>query len=138
MKKILLAKPGLDGHDVGVKVLAHALKENGFNVIYTGLRKSIEDIVATAKKENADVIGLSILSGTHQVLCEKMNEVMNENKLKTPWVVGGNIPAQDVLSLEKAGAQKAFATGTKIETVIDYIKSLPMTNQPIEDENNNQ
>ena len=124
VKKILLAKPGLDGHDVGVKVLAHALKANGFDVIYTGLRKSIEDIVARAKKENAGVIGLSILSGTHQVLCEKMNEVMKENKIRTPWVVGGNIPAQDVDLLEKTGAKKAFPTGTQIETVVQYIKSL--------------
>ncbi|TAL58142.1 MAG: methylmalonyl-CoA mutase [Bacteroidetes bacterium] len=122
--KVLLAKPGLDGHDVGVKVLAHALKENGFKVVYTGLRKSIEDIVERAKKENADVIGLSILSGTHQVLCERMNKVMKENKIKTPWVVGGNIPSQDVLALEKTGAKKAFPTGTQIETVVQYIKSL--------------
>ncbi len=123
-KKILLAKPGLDGHDVGVKVLAHALKENGFEVVYTGLRKSIEDIVDRAKKEKPDIIGLSILSGTHQVLCERMNDVMRENKLKTHWVVGGNIPAQDVELLEKTGAKKAFPTGTKIETVVEYIKSL--------------
>lgn len=123
-KKILLAKPGLDGHDVGVKVLAHALKENGFEIVYTGLRKSIEDIVAIAKKENADVIGLSILSGTHQVLCERMNETMIKTKLAIPWVVGGNIPAQDVEALEKLGAKKAFPTGTKIETVVEYIKSL--------------
>ncbi len=122
--KILLAKPGLDGHDVGVKVLAHALKEAGFAVVYTGLRKSIEDIVLRAKKENADAIGLSILSGTHEVLCQRMSDVMKENKLKTPWVVGGNIPAQDVNALEKIGARKAFATGTTIDTVVNYIKAL--------------
>lgn len=124
MKKIVLAKPGLDGHDVGVKVLAHALKESGYNVIYTGLRRSIEEIVTRAINEKADIIGLSILSGTHQVLCERMNEVMIEKKLKTPWVVGGNIPAQDVEFLEKTGAKKAFPTGTRIDTVIEYIKSL--------------
>jgi methylmalonyl-CoA mutase C-terminal domain/subunit len=124
VKKILLAKPGLDGHDVGVKVLAHALKENGFEVIYTGLRKSIEDIVARAKKENVEAIGLSILSGTHHVLCEKMNEEMKKNSLNITWVVGGNIPSQDVSSLEKTGATKAFATGTKIEEVVNYFKSL--------------
>lgn len=123
-KKIILAKPGLDGHDVGVKVLAHALKENGFRVVYTGLRKSIEDIVACAKNENADLIGLSILSGTHQILCEKMAQVMKDQNVNTPWVVGGNIPAQDVSSLEKTGAKRAFPTGTKIETVIDYIKTM--------------
>lgn len=122
--KILLAKPGLDGHDVGVKVLAHAIKETGFEVFYTGLRKSIEDIVARARKENVDVIGLSILSGTHLILCERMNEVMKENKLNMPWIVGGNIPLQDVEKLEKIGVKKAFATGTKIETVVEYIKSL--------------
>lgn len=122
--KVLLAKPGLDGHDVGVKVLAHALKENGFQVVYTGLRKSIEDIVARAKNEKADVIGLSILSGTHQVLCERMNEVMREQKLSIPWLVGGNIPADDVATLEQSGATKAFATGTKIDTVVDYIRKL--------------
>lgn len=122
--KILLAKPGLDGHDVGVKVLAHALKEAGHEVIYTGLRKSIEDIVSRAKKENPVVIGLSILSGTHQVLCEKMNEEMKKNNLNIPWIVGGNIPAEDVSLLEKAGAKKAFATGTTIETVVGYINTL--------------
>lgn len=123
-KRILLAKPGLDGHDVGVKVLAHALKDAGFKVVYTGLRKSIEDIVSKAKLEKADVIGLSILSGTHQVLCERMNEAMKKNKLSTVWIVGGNIPAQDVRELENTGAKKAFPTGTTIETVIQYIKSL--------------
>lgn len=122
--KILLAKPGLDGHDVGVKVLAYALKEAGHEVMYTGLRKSIEDIVARARKENSDVIGLSILSGTHQILCEKLNEQMKNNNLQVPWIVGGNIPAEDVLSLEKSGAKKAFATGTTIETVVSYINSL--------------
>ena len=122
--KILLAKPGLDGHDVGVKVLAHALKEAGHTVIYTGLRKSIGDIAARAKKESPDVIGLSILSGTHQILCEKLNEEMAKNKLFVPWIVGGNIPAEDISSLEKSGAKKAFPTGTRIETVVSYINSL--------------
>jgi methylmalonyl-CoA mutase, C-terminal domain len=122
--KILLAKPGLDGHDVGVKVLAHALKEKGFDVKYTGLRKSIEEIVERAKTEKADLIGLSILSGTHHILCEKMNEVMREKSIEIPWLVGGNIPAQDVEALERTGAKKAFPTGTKIETVIEFIKSI--------------
>jgi methylmalonyl-CoA mutase C-terminal domain/subunit len=112
-KKIILAKPGLDGHDVGVKVLAHALKENGYQVVYTGLRKSIEDIVACAKKENADLIGLSILSGTHQILCEKMTQVMKDQNVKTPWVVGGNIPAQDVSSLEKNRCKKSVSYRNK-------------------------
>lgn len=122
--KILLAKPGLDGHDVGVKVLAHALKDAGHEVIYTGLRKSIEEIVARAKKENPGVIGLSILSGTHLVLCEKMNKEMVKCNLSFPWIVGGNIPAEDVSSLEKSGAKKAFSTGTTIEAVVEYINTF--------------
>ncbi len=119
--KVLLAKPGLDGHDVGVKVLAHALKEAGHKVVYTGLRKSIEEIVQQATDEKPDIIGLSILSGTHQILCEKLTEEMLKHKLNIPWIVGGNIPAEDVEALRKTGAVEAFPTGTQIETVVGYI-----------------
>ena len=122
--KVLLAKPGLDGHDVGVKVLAHALKEAGHHVVYTGLRKSIEEIVHKVKSENPDIIGLSILSGTHLILCEKMNEEMKKSNNKTPWIVGGNIPTEDVIALRKTGAMEAFPTGTQIETVIEYISNF--------------
>ena len=122
--KVLLAKPGLDGHDVGVKVLAHALKAAGHQVVYTGLRKSMEEIVQQAKVEKPDVIGLSILSGTHQILCEKMNEEMRKHKLNIPWIVGGNIPAEDVNDLRKTGAAEAFPTGTQIETVVGYISNF--------------
>ena|ERR1039458_2536607 len=122
--KILLAKPGLDGHDVGVKVLAHAMIEVGFHVVYTGLRKSIEQIVERAKIEDVDVIGLSILSGTHIPLCERMKEVMDEKKLDIPWIVGGNIPAQDVTALENLGATKAFPTGTTINAVVEYVEGM--------------
>lgn len=122
--KILLAKPGLDGHDVGVKVLAHALKDAGFTVVYTGLRKSIEEIVQKAKKENADAIGLSILSGTHLILCGKMCEEMQKIELNIPWIVGGNIPHADVIPLKKLGAKGAFPTGTTIEEVVNYFKTI--------------
>ncbi|HAW52107.1 MAG TPA: methylmalonyl-CoA mutase [Flavobacteriales bacterium] len=125
--KILLSKPGLDGHDVGVKVLAHALTEAGYQVKYSGLRKSIEDIVRMAREYNADVIGLSILSGTHLILCEKMKQEMEDQKLTIPWVVGGNIPAQDVEQLIKTGASAAFATGTKIQDVVDYFEELKIS-----------
>lgn len=125
--KILLSKPGLDGHDVGVKVLAHALTEAGYQVKYSGLRKSIEDIVRMAREYNADVIGLSILSGTHLILCEKMKQEMEDQKLTIPWVVGGNIPAQDVEQLIKTGAAAAFATGTKIQDVVDYFEELKIS-----------
>lgn len=122
--KILLSKPGLDGHDVGVKVLAHALIEEGYEVKYTGLRKSIYEIITMAKEYEADVIGLSILSGTHLILCKKMNEEMQNQKLNIPWVVGGNIPAQDIDQLYKIGATAAFATGTKVREVVEYFEEI--------------
>ncbi|MDO8366662.1 MAG: cobalamin-dependent protein [Saprospiraceae bacterium] len=122
--KILLAKPGLDGHDVGVKVLAHGLKDAGFEVVYTGLRKSIETIVDMAVERQADAIGLSILSGTHLILAERMNGVMAERKLDIPWLVGGNIPVLDVPKLEASGAAKAFPTGSKIQEIIEYFETL--------------
>jgi len=122
--KILLSKPGLDGHDVGVKVLAHGLIEAGFEVIYTGLRKSIEDIVRIALENKVDAIGLSILSGTHLVLAKKMGDVMNQNNLRIPWFVGGNIPVRDVEELQNLGATKAFATSTKVMEVVDYFNQL--------------
>lgn len=122
--KILLAKPGLDGHDVGVKVLAHALKDAGFEVKYTGLRKSIEEILEMAKLEKVDAIGLSILSGTHLVLCNRMRQVMEEMKLSIPWVAGGNIPAGDCEELRALGASEAFPTGTTIETVVQYFDGI--------------
>jgi len=122
--KILLSKPGLDGHDVGVKVLAHALIDEGYEVKYTGLRKSIEEIIAMAKEYRSDVIGLSILSGTHLILCKKMAEEMKNQNLHLPWIVGGNIPAQDVEQLLEIGATSAFATGTKIQEVVNYFEEL--------------
>lgn len=122
--KILLAKPGLDGHDVGVKVLAHALKDAGFEVFYTGLRKSPEEIVKMAIENKVDVIGLSILSGTHKIITQRIKDIMNENKLHIPWVVGGNIPAQDVGPLLKIGPAAVFATGTKVDEVVSFFKQM--------------
>ncbi|OFX53940.1 MAG: methylmalonyl-CoA mutase [Bacteroidetes bacterium GWA2_30_7] len=122
--KILLSKPGLDGHDVGVKVLAHALKDAGFEIVYTGLRKSPEEIVKMAIDNKVDVIGLSILSGTHTIITQKVKDVMTANKLQIPWIVGGNIPAQDVEPLMKLGPNAVFATGTKIDDVVSYFKEL--------------
>ncbi|MFQ5334502.1 MAG: cobalamin B12-binding domain-containing protein [Flavobacteriales bacterium] len=124
--KVLLAKPGLDGHDVGVKVLAHGLKEAGFDVAYTGLRKSIEQIVDMAVELNVDIIGLSILSGTHLILAEKMKEVMDERKLEIPWFVGGNIPQDDIEALKKLGATNAFATGSTLKQVVEYISEIKL------------
>ncbi len=126
--KILLSKPGLDGHDVGVKVLAHAVIDAGFEVAYSGLRKSIEEIVQKAIDIEADVIGLSILSGTHLILCGEMREVMDNHGLTIPWLVGGNIPHGDVDALLDLGAASAFPTGTTVEEVINYLKILEKKN----------
>ena len=125
--KILLAKPGLDGHDVGVKVLAHGLIDAGFKVVYTGLRKTIEEIVDMAVENKVDIIGLSILSGTHLVLAKKMKEVLSERKLNTPWFVGGNIPAKDITELKKIGAAQAFSTGSKVAEVVAYFNTIKVT-----------
>lgn len=122
--KVLLSKPGLDGHDVGVKVLAHGLIDAGYEVVYTGLRKTIEEIIEAAIKNNVDIIGMSILSGTHLVLAEKMNKVMKEKKLNIPWFVGGNIPAKDIEKLKQLGAHNAFPTGSKISDVVNYFNSI--------------
>ncbi len=122
--KVLLGKPGLDGHDVGVKVLAHGLIEVGFEIIYSGLRKSIEQIIDLAVQHNVDIIGLSILSGTHLILAKKMQEVMNARNLQIPWFVGGNIPVDDVDKLIAIGAKKAFPTGSKVQDVIAYFETL--------------
>jgi methylmalonyl-CoA mutase C-terminal domain/subunit len=126
--KILLGKPGLDGHDVGVKVLAHALVDAGFDVVYTGLRKTIEQIVDKAVEAKTDIIGLSILSGTHLVLCQQMKDELSRRNLSIPWIVGGNIPDEDVDKIRVIGANEAFATGTSIETVINYFKQLEIEN----------
>ncbi|CAG0976375.1 MAG: methylmalonyl-CoA mutase [Bacteroidetes bacterium] len=122
--KVLLSKPGLDGHDVGVKVLAHGLIDAGFEVVYTGLRKTIEEIVDAAIKNKVDIIGMSILSGTHLVLAKKMNEVMQQKKLNIPWFVGGNIPAKDIEKLKQLGAHNAFPTGSKIADVVNYFNTI--------------
>jgi methylmalonyl-CoA mutase C-terminal domain/subunit len=122
--KILLGKPGLDGHDVGVKVLAHALTDSGFDVVYSGLRKPVEEIIKMAAQNKVDVIGLSILSGTHLVLCEQMKEEMDKSDLSIPWILGGNIPDDDVDAVKALGATAAFATGTSLEEVVDYFSKL--------------
>ena len=122
--KILLGKPGLDGHDVGVKVLGHALVEAGFEVVYSGLRRSIEEIVRMAVDNKVDVVGLSILSGTHVVLCEQLKEEINKVKKDIPWIVGGNIPDDDVDKIKACGAEEAFPTGTTMDEVIDYLKKF--------------
>ncbi|MCL5990566.1 MAG: cobalamin-dependent protein, partial [Bacteroidetes bacterium] len=109
---------------VGVKVLAHALIEEGFDVVYTGLRKTIGQIVDKAVDVKADVIGLSILSGTHIVLCQQLKDELSKRSLSIPWIVGGNIPDEDVERIKIIGADAAFPTGTSIGTVVNYFKKF--------------
>jgi methylmalonyl-CoA mutase C-terminal domain/subunit len=121
--RVLVAKPGLDGHDKGAKVVAHALKEAGMEVIYTGLHKTIEEIVNTALEEDVDVIGLSIYSGAHLPLSKKLMRQLKEKQLTGKLVlVGGNIPQGDVKILKDYGVTEVFPVGAKLETIIGFIK----------------
>ncbi len=121
--RILLAKPGLDGHDVGAKVVVRALLDAGFEVVYTGLRKTPEEIVARAAAENADVVGLSILSGSHLPLCRRIRDLMAESDIGNRlWLVGGNIPARDHDELRRMGVDGIFPTGARLEDIVQFIR----------------
>jgi methylmalonyl-CoA mutase C-terminal domain/subunit len=121
--RVLLAKPGLDGHDVGAKIVVRALMAAGFDVIYTGLRKSPEQIVSTACDEDVDVLGLSILSGSHLPICRRIKTLLAENgRDDLLWVVGGNIPPPDHAALQELGVDAVFAVGTPLDTIVDFIR----------------
>ena len=121
--RILIAKPGLDGHDRGVKVIAQLLRDAGFEVIYTGLHQTVDQIVKTAVQEDVNVIGLSILSGAHFPITEKLMKKLKEAKMNDVMiVVGGNIPKRDIEGLKSLGVKGVFPTGSKFEDIIDFIK----------------
>lgn len=121
--RVLIAKPGLDGHDKGAKVVVHALKEAGMEVLYTGLHKTIDEIVNTALEEDVDVIGLSVYSGAHLPLSKKLMEQLKEKKLTDKLVlVGGNIPQRDVKVLKGYGVTEVFPVGAKLDEIIEFIK----------------
>ncbi len=121
--KVLIAKPGLDGHDVGAKVVVRAMMEAGFDTVYSGLRRTPEDIVQMAKEEDADVIGLSILSGSHMPLCRKMRELLMDAGMDDKlWVVGGNIPDDDRLPLGNLGFKGVFPTEARLLEIVDFIR----------------
>ncbi len=121
--RILMAKPGLDGHDRGIKVLAAAYRDAGMDVIYLGLRQTPESIVRVAIQEGADVIALSILSGAHMTIFTKVMELIKEAKLKNVLVTGGGIiPEEDSKELEKIGVGKLFGPGTPVKVSLDYIE----------------
>ena len=121
--RILMAKPGLDGHDRGIKVLAAAYRDAGMDVIYLGLRQTPESIVKVAIQEGADVIALSILSGAHMTIFTKLMELIKDAKLKNVLVTGGGIiPEEDSKELEKIGVGKLFGPGTPVKVSLDYIE----------------
>ncbi len=123
--RVLIAKPGLDGHDKGAKVVAHALRDAGCEVIYTGLHKTIEEIVEIALQEDVDVIGLSILSGAHLPLTAKLMERLREEGMTDVTViVGGNIPHGDRPKLLELGAQAVFATGSRLEEIAKFVTKV--------------
>jgi len=121
--RILVAKPGLDGHDRGAKVIAQALRDAGMEVIYTGLHQTVDQIINTALQEDVDVIGLSIMSGAHLPICEKLMKKMKDKKMgDTLVVVGGVIPKRDVPPLQEMGIQGIFPGGTPFDESIQWIK----------------
>lgn len=120
--RVLIAKPGLDGHDRGAKVIARALRDAGFEVVYTGLHQTPEMIVATALQEDVQVVGISVLSGAHNALVpEIINGVHSAGLNDVLFLVGGIIPDEDIDALKKSGVQMVFTPGTSLEEIITYI-----------------
>ena len=120
--RVVIAKPGLDGHDRGAKVIARALRDAGLEVIYTGLRQTPEQIVSATLQEDADVVGLSILSGAHMHICPRVMELLRERGLDDVLVVvGGIIPDVDVPKLKEAGIAGVFLPGTPMQEIADFI-----------------
>ena len=121
--RVLVAKPGLDGHDRGAKVIARALRDAGMEVIYTGLRQTPEMIVSAALQEDVHVVGLSILSGAHNAIVPRVLDLLKQNKMDDVLVVvGGIIPDQDIAALKKAGVGAIFQPGTSMDEIVTFIR----------------
>ena len=121
--RVLVAKPGLDGHDRGAKVVALALRDAGFEVIYTGLHQTVEHIVEAAIQEDVDVIGLSVLSGAHLPIATKLMAKLRENKMDDRLVlVGGNIPERDIDPLKALGAAGVFPSSSRFDDIVTFIR----------------
>ena len=121
--RVLVAKPGLDGHDRGAKVVARALRDAGMEVIYTGLHQTAEMVVQTAIQEDVDVIGLSLLSGAHMTLFRDVTDILKQKNMEDVLVVGGGIiPEEDIPELKKAGIKGIFGPGTHMEDIVSFIK----------------
>jgi len=127
--RVLVAKPVLDGHDRGAKVIARAFRDAGFEVIYTGLRQTPEQVVNAALQEDVDVVGLSVLSGAHMTLCPRILELMKKEKLNDVLViVGGIIPDPDIPKLKELGVSEIFQPGTSTADIIAYIRQHVRSN----------
>jgi methylmalonyl-CoA mutase, C-terminal domain len=120
--RVVVAKPGLDGHDRGAKVVARALRDAGMEVIYTGLRQTPEQIVSAAAQEDADIIGLSILSGAHLPICEKIVALLKEKGMDTRLFVGGIIPTQDIEPLKRMGVSEVFLPGASLKDIVERVE----------------
>ncbi|MDP3668381.1 MAG: cobalamin-dependent protein [Telluria sp.] len=122
--KVLLAKPGLDGHDQGAKIVVRAMMEAGFEVIYTGLRQTPEAVARIALEEDVDVISMSSMAGSHLPFCRKLVPLLEQAGLSDKlWMIGGNLPAQDHAALRELGFKGIFPTGSKLDAIVDYIRS---------------
>ena len=122
--RVLVAKPGLDGHDRGAKIIARALRDAGMEVIYTGLHQTPEQIAETVIQEDADAVGLSILSGAHMTLVPRMVELLREQEVEDVLVtVGGTIPAEDIAELKELGVAEVFTPGAGTDEIVDFIRS---------------
>jgi methylmalonyl-CoA mutase C-terminal domain/subunit len=121
--RVLVAKPGLDGHDRGAKIVARALRDAGMEVVYTGLHQTAEQIVTTAMQEDVDVVGLSLLSGAHMTLFVDVAELLKKKQMQDVLLIGGGIiPQEDIPRLKKAGIAEVFGPGTPVEEIVTYIK----------------
>ena len=121
--RVLVAKPGLDGHDRGAKVIARALRDAGMEVIYTGLRQTPEMIAAAALQEDVDAVGISILSGAHNTLCPRIVNLLRENGMDDTLVlVGGIVPQEDIAGLKSSGVSEIFLPGTSTEDIVTFIR----------------
>jgi len=120
--RVLIAKVGLDGHDVGARVVAHGLLNAGMEVIYTGLRRTPEQVVRAAIEEDVDWVGVSILSGAHLTLLRRLRQLLDENGAKDIRIMaGGVIPQEDIADLEAAGVSRVFLSGTSIAQIVDFL-----------------
>jgi methylmalonyl-CoA mutase C-terminal domain/subunit len=129
--RIVVAKPGLDGHDRGAKIIARALRDGGMEVIYTGLHQTPEQIAETAIQEDADAVGLSILSGAHMTLVPRVVQLLRDQGAEDVVVtVGGTIPADDIPELKSAGVAEVFTPGASTDEIVDYIRQAVQERSP--------